>query len=170
MGGAWPDAVPLPLPPTDHVGRARLRRNRRGGPERRLWGNRANSLNTRARRVGVAGRVTGGQLRALVRSYGSRCAYCSVHLTFDRVAQPGQAKGTFDHVRPLRARGTGDVGNLVPACEPCNQERERWPDSALMVPAPHRETSDALVQLAAQQQWFLDADPLAAYELRKAQR
>jgi hypothetical protein len=69
-------------------------------------------------------------------------------------------------VRPLRLRGRGSVGNLVPACEPCNQERNRWPDAALGVPAPHRE-ADVLAAATAGVPWFLDRDPLAAAARRR---
>jgi 5-methylcytosine-specific restriction endonuclease McrA len=115
---------------------------------RRRWQQRATGLNRRAKRVGAEGRVRAEELMHLVLSYGSRCAYCGCHLDFTGeqlgLAEPPARRGTIDHVKPLSRGGRGDSGNLAPACSPCNQERSRWPDSALGVPAPHRFQLDGL--------------------------
>jgi 5-methylcytosine-specific restriction endonuclease McrA len=119
------------------------RRRRRGtAAARRRWQQRATSLNRRARLAGAVGRVRADELMHLVLGYGSRCAYCGCPLDFLGgqlgIAEPPPARGTIDHVKPLARGGRGDVGNLAPACEPCNHERATWPDSALGVPAPRR--------------------------------
>lgn len=51
---------------------------------------------------------------ALMRTYGKRCAYC--RLEFSR------RNLTEDHVIP-KSRGGTYVGNIVPACYPCNKEK-----------------------------------------------
>lgn len=108
--------------------------------KKKLWSNRATRMNYRARHQGAQGRVNADDLIMLVLSYGSRCAYCGAALDFtgERHLLSGTWRGTFDHVKPLGRGGRGDVGNLVPSCEPCNFQRAEWPDAALGVPAPRR--------------------------------
>lgn len=53
--------------------------------------------------------------RALIRANG-QCSYCSA--TF------GDAnKVTWDHVVPITRGGSDSIGNLLPACERCNQSK-----------------------------------------------
>lgn len=51
--------------------------------------------------------------RATFRDCGRRCVYCGTTLGLDIA--------TLDHVYPLSRGGTHDPGNLVAACERCNQ-------------------------------------------------
>lgn len=51
--------------------------------------------------------------RATFRDCGRRCVYCGTTL--------GLEFATLDHVYPLSRGGTHDPGNLVAACERCNQ-------------------------------------------------
>lgn len=53
--------------------------------------------------------VTGHDLLRLVRRYGGKCAYCDVR-DYEH----------FDHVIPLSRGGRHSIGNLLPACAPCN--------------------------------------------------
>jgi 5-methylcytosine-specific restriction endonuclease McrA len=53
--------------------------------------------------------VTGRDLAWLVRRHGGMCAYCGI--------RPYEH---FDHVVPLARGGRHSVGNLLPACAPCN--------------------------------------------------
>lgn len=44
------------------------------------------------------------------------CSYC------------GEAAGsTIDHVEPLDRGGADALGNMVPACRDCNNEKGNWP-------------------------------------------
>lgn len=56
--------------------------------------------------VGVSDR----DWRRLVNIYGGRCAYCR--------AQPDEL--TMDHVVPASRGGRHAIGNILPACRPCN--------------------------------------------------
>ena len=51
--------------------------------------------------------------RATFRDCGRRCVYCGSFL--------GLEFATLDHVFPLSRGGTHDPGNLVAACQSCNQ-------------------------------------------------
>jgi 5-methylcytosine-specific restriction endonuclease McrA len=51
--------------------------------------------------------------RATFRDCGRRCVYCATGLGLDLA--------TLDHVYPLSRGGTHDPGNLVAACQRCNQ-------------------------------------------------
>ncbi|MEN9791425.1 MAG: hypothetical protein RLZZ63_1083 [Gemmatimonadota bacterium] len=51
--------------------------------------------------------------RATFRDCGRRCVYCGTGL--------GLEHATLDHVIPLSRGGTHHPGNLVAACQPCNQ-------------------------------------------------
>ena len=51
--------------------------------------------------------------RATFRDCGRRCVYCGSAL--------GLENATLDHVIPLSRGGSHHPGNLVSACEPCNQ-------------------------------------------------
>lgn len=49
----------------------------------------------------------------LVRSHGGRCAYCR-----------SDAPITIDHVVPLSRGGRHAIGNVLPACRPCNSSKQ----------------------------------------------
>lgn len=72
--------------------------------------------NTQQRRVRVLGSdvrvVTGRDWRRLCNRYGGRCAYCG-------------AAGPLhqDHVIPIVRGGRHSIGNLLPACKPCNSSK-----------------------------------------------
>ncbi|MDA1080125.1 MAG: HNH endonuclease signature motif containing protein [Gemmatimonadetes bacterium] len=51
--------------------------------------------------------------RATFRDCGRRCVYCGTFLGLDIA--------TLDHVHPLSRGGDDAPGNLVAACQPCNQ-------------------------------------------------
>lgn len=51
--------------------------------------------------------------RATFRDCGRRCVYCGTSLGLDLA--------TLDHVYPLSRGGDHAPGNLVAACQPCNQ-------------------------------------------------
>lgn len=51
--------------------------------------------------------------RATLRDCGRRCVYCGSSLELD--------DATLDHVHPLSQGGDHAPGNLVAACQPCNQ-------------------------------------------------
>lgn len=103
------------------------------------WGSRAKRLNKRAELCSAPGRVTGNELRVIVKYYDSRCAYCEIELDFENSSNGrDDSCATFDHVKPLGRGGTGNKSNLVPSCLLCNNKRSKWPDSALGVPAPKK--------------------------------
>jgi 5-methylcytosine-specific restriction endonuclease McrA len=63
---------------------------------------------------------TAAEWRAMVASYGGRCAYCGV--------APPQL--TRDHVIPINAGGLHTAANIVPACRSCNSRKRTrldWP-------------------------------------------
>jgi 5-methylcytosine-specific restriction endonuclease McrA len=51
--------------------------------------------------------------RTTFRDCGRRCVYCGTSLGIDNA--------TLDHVHPLSRGGDHAPGNLVAACQPCNQ-------------------------------------------------
>ncbi len=53
--------------------------------------------------------------RATFRDCGRRCVYCGTGLGLDNA--------TLDHVMPVSRGGTHLPGNLVSACQPCNQRK-----------------------------------------------
>lgn len=68
----------------------------------------------RARKLSqVRGEVTGRDLRRILLHYRSECAYCKSPL----------GRFHWDHVIPLSRGGDHAIGNLVPACGPCNQSK-----------------------------------------------
>lgn len=92
------------------------RRWRERHPERA----KKSALNTnrrrRAQKLGSRGRISSQQWSSLKEKFGGKCAYC------DKALQ----KFTQDHVVPLSLRGEHTMGNIVPACRPCNSgKRDR---------------------------------------------
>lgn len=64
----------------------------------------------RARKLGSSSLIVASQdLTRLKRRFGGRCAYCG-----------NGGKMTIDHVVPLSRGGSHSIGNLLPACQPCN--------------------------------------------------
>ena len=57
-------------------------------------------------------KVSDGDLRRLVGRFRGLCAYCQ--------ARPWKH---FDHVIPLSRGGRHSIGNLLPACQDCNQQK-----------------------------------------------
>lgn len=68
----------------------------------------------RARLRAAAGRFTPSEWLALVDEWSGLCAYCGM-------ARPL----TADHRIPLSRGGTNDIGNILPACRPCNASKGR---------------------------------------------
>jgi 5-methylcytosine-specific restriction endonuclease McrA len=53
--------------------------------------------------------------RKVLRKWQYRCAYCHCRLT--------RRSATADHLIALSRGGTNWIGNIVPACLPCNQRK-----------------------------------------------
>ena len=54
----------------------------------------------------------------VLEKYGGRCAYCGRQLTAGR---KGDTAFQVDHLHPRYLGGTGNLDNLVPACQLCNR-------------------------------------------------
>jgi 5-methylcytosine-specific restriction endonuclease McrA len=66
----------------------------------------------RARKMMNGGAYSLRDVQRLLRRYGGKCAYC------------GKSKAmTMDHVIPISRGGTSFIGNLLPACKPCNSSK-----------------------------------------------
>ena len=83
----------------------------------RTWEKRRNekreAQSARRAWAGCAGRLSVGDWRALLDSFGNRCSYC---LAADvRLAQ--------DHVVALSRGGEHSLANVVPACKRCNSSK-----------------------------------------------
>jgi 5-methylcytosine-specific restriction endonuclease McrA len=68
-----------------------------------------------ARRKSAEGRYTLPEWRQLLRSWRYKCAYCRKRLT--------RKTATADHLIALCRGGTNWIKNIVPACLPCNQQK-----------------------------------------------
>jgi 5-methylcytosine-specific restriction endonuclease McrA len=73
---------------------------------------RAKSNAYRARARAAEGQFTSAEWRALVESYGGKCAYRGE-------AGPVQV----DHRTPLTRGGRNSIDNILPACQKCNTEK-----------------------------------------------
>jgi len=73
---------------------------------------RAKDANRRAREHAAPGKYTAAEWLDLVQRYDGRCAY-------DGAMGPLQP----DHRIPLARGGTNDIGNILPACGPCNRRK-----------------------------------------------
>jgi len=73
---------------------------------------RAKSNAYRARARSAVGQFTSAEWRALVESYGGKCAYRGE-------AGPLQV----DHRTPLTRGGKNSIDNILPACRKCNTEK-----------------------------------------------
>lgn len=67
----------------------------------------------RAQTAGGAWVVTERDIKRLIARHDGRCAYCGIKS--DAL--------TLDHVIPLKLGGRHSIGNLVPACQPCNSSK-----------------------------------------------
>lgn len=71
----------------------------------------------RARQLSALGRFTAAEFAQLVAEFKGRCAYCG---RLERL--------TADHKTPLsrpELQPTNDIGNILPACRPCNSSKGR---------------------------------------------
>jgi len=73
---------------------------------------RAKSQKHRALRLAAEGAFTTEEWKALVREYGSRCAYCGE----DAPLEP-------DHRVALSRGGSNRIENILPACRRCNARK-----------------------------------------------
>lgn len=114
--------------------------------ESRIW-QRENHETIRANRQGIraASRQTpintlsSAEWQWLLEVYGFRCAYCGQH---------GQGL-TPDHIIPLARGGDNSLGNIAPACGPCNLRKgARTPDEAGMEFTVRVNVMGGLEQLA----------------------
>lgn len=57
---------------------------------------------------------------------GGHCEYCGVEVRWDtdRLSDPNRA--TIDHLVPRCAGGNNELPNLVLACHPCNNLKDRF--------------------------------------------
>ena len=67
----------------------------------------------------VCGPMSPETRKAIFGLCAGRCAYCGKKLDFKRF--------TIDHVRPLSMGGEDDIGNMLPACRRCNEEKRDMP-------------------------------------------
>lgn len=78
---------------------------------------RANRHARRAREIRASGRCTAAEFARLIGQFEGRCAYCG-----------GTGPLTADHRTPLsrpELQPTNDIGNILPACRPCNSSKGR---------------------------------------------
>jgi len=61
----------------------------------------------------ITGKHTDAEWEAKKNEYDNKCAYCG----------KGNIKLTKDHIVPVSLGGTGDIGNIVPACQSCNSRK-----------------------------------------------
>lgn len=89
--------------------------------------------NRRASKKAGACLVTERDINRLLGRFDNRCAYCGT----------GDRQLHLDHVVPLKLGGRHTIGNLLPACQPCNSsknasllmawKRRRWNTQWLVV-------------------------------------
>jgi 5-methylcytosine-specific restriction endonuclease McrA len=72
----------------------------------------------RRTRAASGGGFTGAQWRELLRACGGRCGYCGL----ERQLEP-------DHRIPLARDGSNAIGNIIPACGPCNRAKGRMTEA-----------------------------------------
>ena len=58
-------------------------------------------------------RLSAKERKQVYDMYGSRCAYCGVHITFRGMQ--------IDHIKPLGIGGEDALENMLPACRSCNK-------------------------------------------------
>jgi HNH endonuclease len=67
----------------------------------------------------IRGCHSGREWEELVVAWGWRCFYCAKPVR--ETMCPTDDSLTRDHLIPLSRGGSNDIGNIVPACLPCNQ-------------------------------------------------
>lgn len=75
----------------------------------------AASLNSRAARAGLPGRLTAEGLRDRILESGGRCEWCDLDLV--------DAEFELDHVLSLKQGGANAARNLVLSCPNCNRRK-----------------------------------------------
>lgn len=83
-------------------------------PEQRRLVRIAGSYNSKARRLGIRGRVTAFDL-ATIELEQPRCYYCGIELEI--------GQGTFDHIVPFERNGRNAFDNLVRCCITDNRKK-----------------------------------------------
>ncbi len=71
----------------------------------------------RGKRTGLKEAYTGREFHELVKRFKYRCAYCGCRLHSKNI--------TADHIVPLVRGGVNTIDNIVPACRPCNQRKNK---------------------------------------------
>lgn len=66
----------------------------------------------RARKKNVPNTLTTAEWKTIRGAFGGKCAYCS-----------SGGRLTQDHIVPLSKGGHHSLGNIVPACQPCNSRK-----------------------------------------------
>ncbi len=72
----------------------------------------ASRLNCEARKKGICGSISGGELKALYERYKGTCLCCG-------------ARGplTADHIVPVSQKGSNTIENIQPLCMNCNSKK-----------------------------------------------
>jgi hypothetical protein len=82
-------------------------------PERRRQMNAVHNNHARAKRLGLESNFKWIDWCEVLEAFENRCAFCGT----------GQVLLDMEHVVPLTKRGANTVGNVVPACRPCNAQK-----------------------------------------------
>lgn len=94
---------------------------RQRNPERGKMSDAVQNSAVRARRFGVEGKFTIGELEMLLQHQNRQCAYCG--------ADMGNTRWTVDHVVPMCKGGLNVASNLTLCCFQCNHAKaDRTPD------------------------------------------
>lgn len=75
----------------------------------------AASMNQKAARLGIPGRITAGELGQILVESEGRCSYCAVELD--------SMEGSFDHVVAFAQGGANLASNIVRCCHICNRTK-----------------------------------------------
>lgn len=75
----------------------------------------AGTMNAKALRTGVRGRITAGELGQVILEAEHQCNYCGVEVP--------DMEGSFDHVVPFDGGGDNLPHNIVRTCVTCNREK-----------------------------------------------
>lgn len=63
----------------------------------------------------LVGSISPKKKKAIIQAHGGVCYYC------------GAAACQIDHIHPRKLGGSDDLGNLLPACAPCNRRKGARP-------------------------------------------
>lgn len=88
---------------------------------KRMWAVRISNVNNRAKRLGLAGRITVEGWLAIYHRFDGRCAVCGSNEYI-----------SIDHILPLSKGGDNTEDNLQPLCRDCNLSKR----DQLEVPPP----------------------------------